>query len=239
MNNHYQYPGQELELFENAKNWKRYLAKKTTPYIKGDVLEVGAGIGETTPFLSNNSVRSWLCLEPDEHLYNIIEQKISNKTLPKNCRAKCGNLNNISLAEKFDTIIYIDVLEHIEDDRKEIERACVHLKENGYLIVLAPAFQLLYNRFDKAVGHYRRYSKRTLRNIIALRSLSEKRMMYLDFFGVLLILTNKILFRKTYPSKTTIVVWDQIFIPMSRIADKLFKYSIGKSVIGVWQNKKA
>jgi hypothetical protein len=62
------YVGGELGLFAAATNWKSYYGRLLEPFIKGNVLEVGAGIGGTMPFLWNDSVSSWLCLEPDPAL---------------------------------------------------------------------------------------------------------------------------------------------------------------------------
>ena len=67
------YIGNELELFGNAHNWKGYYRNHLAPFIQGNVLEVGAGIGETTTHLLNKKVKNWLCLEPDASLAKKIE----------------------------------------------------------------------------------------------------------------------------------------------------------------------
>jgi hypothetical protein len=239
MTNQYQYPGQELKLFEEARNWKKYLSAQILPFISGKVLEVGAGISETTPFMINDLVEQWTCLEPDDQLFNITESKIVLGELPSYCKARRGTLNDLEPAERFDTIVYIDVLEHIKEDKAEIAKALSHLNEGGYLVILSPAFQFLYNRFDRAVGHYRRYNKRTLREVMEFNILAEKKLIYLESWGTILILINRFIFRKTYPSKITVKFWDRFFIPLSKITDKLLLHSFGKSIIGVWQIKKA
>jgi len=239
MTNQYQYPGQELKLFEEARNWKKYLSAQIRPFISGKVLEVGAGISETTPFMISEQVTQWTCLEPDEHLFNTIRHKISRRELPVYCKARKGTLEDLETGEKFDTIIYIDVLEHIEEDKAEVAKAISHLNEDGHLVILSPAFQFLYNPFDRAVGHHRRYTKSTLRNVMKSGNLAEKKLIYLESWGTILIFFNRFLFRKTYPSKFTVSFWDRFFIPLSKITDKLLLHSFGKSIIGVWQLKKA
>ena len=66
----------------------------------------------------------------------------------------CAVLNRVRAPadERFDTILYIDVLEHIDDDLGELARSATHLRPGGHLIVLAPAHQALYSPFDKAIG---------------------------------------------------------------------------------------
>jgi len=74
-----------------------------------------------------------------------------------------GILNNLTADPLFDSILYVDVIEHIEDDAAEIRRAASHLAKDGHLAVLCSARQSLYSPFDKSVGHYRQYSKRMFR----------------------------------------------------------------------------
>ena len=69
------YIGNELDLFENATNWKKYYTKILKKYIFGNVVEVGAGMGGTTSYLQNNNVQSWVCLEPDIKLCSLIKKK--------------------------------------------------------------------------------------------------------------------------------------------------------------------
>jgi 2-polyprenyl-3-methyl-5-hydroxy-6-metoxy-1,4-benzoquinol methylase len=237
MTKQYHYPGRELELFEEAKNWKRYFATHIKKYIQGDVIEVGAGIGETTAFLVNEKVNSWICLEPDRTLFDTIQQKIERKVLPGYCQAIRGTLDNIEPNKKFDTIIYIDVLEHIENDHAEIIQACNHLKNNGHLIILSPAFQFLYTPFDRAIGHFRRYTKKTLSAVVSCSNLVKQKMLYLESAGALLLIINKLLLKKNNPSRAVVKIWDAVFVPLSRISDKLSFHFIGKTIIGVWRYK--
>ena len=126
----------------------------------GHVLEVGAGIGSNIPFLYNRRVASWTSLEPDLSLAQQIEKGVNEGRLPQ-CRVIARTLESIDESERFDTILYIDVLEHINDDTAELIAARRHLEPGGHLIVLAPAHQMLFSAFDTAIGHYRRYSHKT------------------------------------------------------------------------------
>jgi len=150
-----EYAGRELDLFGKASNWKEYYGSIIRPYFKNRLLEVGAGMGKTTLHLCTGSQDKWFCLEPDIKLAGQIEFFIKNKDLPGCCEVIRGTLSDIPEEELFDTIIYIDVIEHIEDDVKELELASQHLTEGGILIIVAPAHQWLYSEFDKAVGHYK------------------------------------------------------------------------------------
>jgi SAM-dependent methyltransferase len=235
MNDHYRYPGKELPLFRHARKWKRYMAGKLKPCITGDVLEVGAGSGETTPYLLNEKVTHWTCLEPDKKLFQQLQKKLESKEFPILDEAICGGLSELPGSLAFDTILYIDVLEHIEKDKAELSRSMFYLKKGGHLIILAPAYQSLYSPFDEAIGHYRRYSKHTLRKAADLPDLIEEKMFYLESAGMFLLWLNKWLVKKKYPTKREIWIWQNVFIPISKLMDKILFYSLGKSIIGIWR----
>src|SRR5262245_33802340 len=115
MADRFRYVGTELELFAEAVQWKQYFASQLRPFILGDVLEVGAGLGGTTKVLCQGAIDSWTCLEPDAALAGQL-QAISDephlKTRP--IQVKAGTLADLPLDARFDSILYIDVLEHIE-----------------------------------------------------------------------------------------------------------------------------
>ena len=233
----YRYPGEELQLFEAAGNWKRYLAQQIGPSIRGRVLEVGAGTGETTQFLPHQNATAWTCLEPDVQLLEELRKKIGTQ-LPTHCMAVSGTLAALDPNDRYDTILYIDVLEHIEDDKGELAQALAHLAEGGHLVVLSPAYQYLYSPFDKAIGHFRRYRKKTLRAAADLPGLVERKMFYLESLGVVLLLLNRWVVRKTYPARKDIELWQRFLVPLSKVVDKLLFYSVGKSIVGIWQHQR-
>ena len=227
------YAGSELEIFAHASNWKAYYKEIIRQYIGRDVLEVGAGLGATTAALCDGEGQ-WVCLEPDARLASRIADAITNRKLPACCRASVGTIRDIPATEKFDTILYIDVLEHIEDDLSEVQLALQRLKSGGFLVVLAPAHQQLYTPFDANVGHYRRYNKRTLSALTA-NSLALRKLIYVDSVGAIASLANRYVLRSDMPSHSQIAFWDKKMIPISRRIDRLLGYSIGKSIIGVWE----
>ncbi|NOT51635.1 MAG: class I SAM-dependent methyltransferase [Chitinophagaceae bacterium] len=230
MSDPFKYPGNELELFQHAKHWKKYFSKQVRPFIKGNVLEVGAGIGSTTSLLNDGSAKQWLMLEPDEQMSNVLRGKL--KDLPSNSTVQSGSIDSVK--EKFDTIIYIDVLEHIENDSTEVNKAADLLQEDGHIIILAPAFQSLFSPFDKAIGHYRRYNRQLLKAIKPkdLKIISTR---YYDSMGYFASLMNKFFLKQKYPSLKQILFWDKWMVTLSTITDKLFFHSFGKSIITIWK----
>ena len=230
----FSYIGSELEIFAQAKQWKSYYKSIISPFIGEQVLEVGAGIGATTAILCDGGSKKWVCLEPDPQLKSVMDQSIQDGNLPVICNTCLGTIQSMEKEEKFDTILYIDVIEHIENDGLELDCAAKHLNPNGVLIVLSPAHEWLFTPFDQAIGHYRRYSKKTLSAITPENCRLEK-MLYLDSAGILLSTANRLLLRQNMPTSKQIKFWDQRIVPISKILDPMLNFSLGKSIVGIWR----
>jgi SAM-dependent methyltransferase len=229
------YPGRELEIFRNAVIWKSYIGKKLKGYIGGDVLEVGAGLAETTKFLYNEKVRHWTCLEPDPDLESGIREKLNNGELPGNYTVIQSTIHEFtSRNQLFDTILYIDVLEHIPDDKGELIEAARLLKHDGRLIILVPAYQFLYSLFDRSLGHFRRYNRRSLMDIIP-EGISNQKLYYLESAGIISSLANKYFLKQKSPTRSQVIFWDRVMVRSSMVIDRILGFSIGKSLIGVWK----
>lgn len=227
-----EYVGGELEVFALAINWKRYFAALTQPYVHGRVLEVGAGIGETTRALLSPAVTRWVCVEPDAHLAARLYDLRADTGAP--LEVVSGDITAVAPDERFDTIVYIDVLEHIRDDSAELLRAKGHLAPNGFLVVLSPAFMRLYSPFDRAIGHERRYDRRTLEAAFP-PGLHRVRTFYADALGMLLSLANGLVLKQSMPTRQQIRFWDHVVIPVSRVLDPLVGRRFGRSIIAVYR----
>jgi SAM-dependent methyltransferase len=226
------YVGSELDLFAGATTWKSYLRSHLRSHLSGNVLEVGAGLGAATAALNDGTPRRWICLEPDRALAERIKPSLPSGL--SNCEVIVGTLLDLRPQEQFDAILYVDVLEHIETDAAELTRAAAHLKPNGILTVLAPALPWLYTRFDASIGHYRRYTKNSLRSIVP-KGLREKKCIYLDSVGVLASLGNKLFLHSPIPTKAQVRFWDRSLVPISRLTDRVLRYAIGRSILVIWQ----
>lgn len=154
----------------------------------------------------------------------------------ENHRVVVGATGDLDEGARFDTILYIDVLEHIADDQAELEAASNHLSEGAALVILAPAHPNLYSEFDRAVGHHRRYQKASLTAAVP-PDLTLVKLIYMDSAGLLASLGNRLLLRKSMPSLAQIRLWDRVLVPLSRGLDRLTAYRFGKTVLGIWRRE--
>lgn len=218
------YPGEELDNFDKATVWRKYIYFEIKKFISGKVLEVGAGIGSfTNNYMS--MIEDITLSEVDKDNFEIIKNKFKNHKIDIT-RKTTNEINT-----KFDTIMYLNVLEHIEKDKEEIKTAISRLNSKGHLIILVPAHNRLYSKFDEAVGHFKRYEINFFKNL-SLENCKIKKVIYLDAMGYFLYYLNKIFFSKeTYPSKLKIFIWDKIFTPLTFILDKLLLNKFGKNIL--------
>ena len=229
-----EYIGEELHLFKDAVNWKQYWISSIQKYIHSNVLEVGAGIGINTFLILETcpDIHKITTIEPDPKLAKEIGYMTS--THAKKVEQFTGYLSEFPVKQKFDTILYIDVIEHIENDAAELELAKTYLTEGGHLIVLVPAFNTLFSPFDKEIGHYRRYTKNTLQSS-APKDLNLIKLFYLDSLGAFASLTNKLILKQKNPTKKQIQQWDKLIVPTSKFTDIIFGSFFGKSLVGIWK----
>ena len=220
------YEGWELHNFDSANLYRAYQFSLIEKQIKGNILEVGPGncIYVNKYMKVSNSIT---LIEPTNKYFQPLKKKFKNikkVTVKKNLKSFKKN--------SFDTIIYLDVLEHIKNDKQEINKAYKLLKRSGTIIICVPAFQFLYSIYDKKIGHYRRYNKKNFIQLLKKCGIENYKIRYFDFVGFCLILISKLLNRESLNNfSLKIKLWN-FLIPISICLDLLLmKYFFGKSLL--------
>ena len=219
------YDGWELKFFDKSKNFRNYQLNLIKKYVKGYIAEVGPGNGMNASSYIKYPKKIDL-YEPTKKLY--LELK---KRFKKNNKVSNYNKKFLLQEEKYDSILYLDVLEHIKDDKAEILKAFKSIKKNGYLIINVPAFSHLYSKFDKDVGHHKRYEKEDMKTIFKNLKYKKLDLKYYDSIGYVLSLLSKLTlsnYKQKFEQK--IKVWDSL-IPFSKIIDLLSFNLFGKSLL--------
>jgi SAM-dependent methyltransferase len=225
-----------LETFSRANAFNRWLFEKISRYLRGQILEIGSGIGNISAFLLKEQDNVFLSdLRPEycrllqkkfghnPHLQGVNELDLSLKDF---------NSNYPDLLEKFDTVIALNVIEHITDDILAIRNAKSLLRNNGKLIILVPAGQWLYNSIDRELGHHKRYSKSGLNNLLDSAGLFVSDCRYFNAAAILGWWFSGNILREEIISPAKLNFFNRM-IPFFRIADWFVAPFTGISVISV------
>jgi SAM-dependent methyltransferase len=224
----------ELDTAAAATRWKTYWSGKIREFIGETVLEVGAGIGTNTPYLCGSRQKRWVCVEPDSVLVERIPQRLAAQPWAGRIETKLGILQDLPPDPVFDTILYIDVLEHIEHDHDELRDALARLKSGGHIVVISPAYPFLYTGFDEKLGHYRRYTKASLR-ACSPPGAPLRQLYHLDAMGLFASLANRLVLHQSKPPTLgQVLFWDGWLVTTSRLIDPLIGFSAGKSIVAIW-----
>ena len=224
------YPGKELEIFDKAVLWRKYIYFLVKKYIKNRLLEVGAGIGSFTKNYKN-SLKNITLTELDKKNIKRLKKRF------KGSKIKIKAQLTSKLSGKFNSILYMNVLEHIKNDKKEINISLNKLNKKGYLIILVPAHNELYTKFDKEIGHFRRYKVNFFKKL-KLKNAKIVKLQYLDCLGYFLYYLNKMFYKdEIYPSQTKIFIWDKFFTPLTFFFDRFLNYKFGKNVLCIIEKK--
>ena len=214
----------ELEFFDAAKNWRRYQFENILKYINSSVLDVGPGTGNNIQYYKDKASQITL-LEINKNLANSLKLKFDGDK-----KIIVLNTDIHSQEKKFDTILYMDVLEHIENDEKEINKALKQLNSGGNLIFFVPAYQFLYSDFDKAIGHIKRYNKKFFLSFKKDENITIIELKYIDSIGFFIAVLNK-LFNKDNKESIGwgVKIWDKLIF-LSKIMDLISLNKFGKSL---------
>ena len=218
------YNGWELKFFDNSKNFRLYQQQLINKHLFGHLAEVGPGNGTNLSYYIDKPNKIDL-FEPSKKHYDNLK-----KTFSKNHKIKVFN-RSFGGKKKYDTIVYLDVLEHIKKDKEEVKKALGLLKKNGKLIINVPANSHLYSNFDKDVGHYKRYSKKDFEIILQNFSFRKVSYRYYDSIGYLLSLMSKLFitnYKKNFEKK--IKFWNNLIF-LSKLLDKITLNVFGKSLL--------
>lgn len=233
MKKKFNYYGSDLEVMSNADNYYKWILKEFKRYIGKNVAEIGAGSGNFTNQLLLCNLENLSIYEPSTNMFSILKNKCKNNNKIKLYNDSFNSSSNL-YKEYFDTIVYINVLEHIEDDKSELKKAYIHLKKGGQLLIFVPALNWLYSEFDKKVGHYRRYHKKEMKNILILNNFNIKKIKYFDFTGAIIWYFFSVLLKKDISNKS-VTFYDKIIIPIISIIENKISPIIGKNLLVIAQ----
>lgn len=222
-----------LEVLGNAQWYNNWVFSFFKDYCRGDILEIGSGLGNFSELLSKEGKVTGLDI-------NTQYIEILKKKFGKRIDFGFGDIekNRYFFPEnkKFDTAICLNVLEHIKNDDKALKNMQDILKSGGYLVLLVPAHDILFGKFDKDIGHFRRYSKKSLKKELERLGFLPQEVRYLNWWGAIgWWFWFKLIGKKTMPD-TPVSIFDKLGCLFIGI-EKYVRLPFGLSVLVIAKRK--
>jgi SAM-dependent methyltransferase len=213
----------ELFCMEKMQNYNKSIINHIKQHMGAtaeNILDFGAGIGTLASYFPKDKIT---CLEIDSEQSDILKQR-GFQTISSLKEIKKNSLSFLYSS---------NVLEHIEDDHDTVKQIYEKIKSNGRVVFYVPAFPILYSEMDKKVGHFRRYTKKTLTSVFASAGFSVDKVMYSDSLGFFASLLFKLISSKDgTASPKQLLFYDRFIFPISSFFDKLFaSHFFGKNIV--------
>ncbi len=212
-----------------APNYNRWLIERVVPWVGQRVLEIGAGVGTMSAFLVDRERLVLSDTDPDyiARLRARFERYPQVRVVPLRLPATDASLQ----AERLDTIICLNVLEHVRDDERSLNTMYQLLQPGGRLVLLVPSLPGIYGTLDKALGHFRRYRRSELRQKYQAAGFRMRHIEYFNLAGVPgWWFTGRVLRRELIPTGS--LRWYDALVPLFRL-ERLLPWRVGQSLIAV------
>jgi SAM-dependent methyltransferase len=224
----------EFAALSVADNYRKALLREFSEYLRGNVVEVGAGIGQITEALLRKSdIERLVSIEPDPGFYAQLTGKF-----PKHAIVQ-GTIEDLPGDRNWNAVVSINVLEHIKDDELELKNYHEHLRKNaGVLCLFVPARMEIYAEIDRDFGHFRRYAKPELREKLERAGFQILRLRYYNLAGYFAWWLNFCLLKKRHFNAGSVRFFDRFIFPVvhgfeSRISPPI----VGQSLLAVARAK--
>lgn len=168
------------EQMQKATNYNQWTFELFREYIRGDVLEVGCGVGSFTKLIDDHgNFDSLYAIDISQHAIDFIKKKKFRNKIKIEC------IDLVNTQGVYDFILCMNVMEHVEDDKNFFRKILSLLKKNGVLFLLVPSHKFLYSNFDKAAGHFKRYSKNEMNSLDLTPGIQLINQYYFNMIGAL------------------------------------------------------
>jgi SAM-dependent methyltransferase len=228
------YVGKDLEAMSFAVNYHKWILDEFRPFLGKRVVEVGAGTGSFSELLLEENLDSLSLVEPSEMFESLTANvsQIKNKVQIDFYKSIFSEVaTEISDKQKPDSIIYVNVLEHIEDDVFELKHIHQTLSKGGRCFIFVPALMALYGEFDRKIGHFRRYTKQEVEEKCQSAGFKVLKSKYFDFAGIIPWFIKYKMLKSDSLDSGAVTLYDKMAIPFVRGMEKFLNVPLGKNVL--------
>jgi 2-polyprenyl-3-methyl-5-hydroxy-6-metoxy-1,4-benzoquinol methylase len=212
----------------------RWQLDQFEPYLGRRVLEVGCGVGAMLAQLGPRDFVMGVDIEPE--LADFTKKRFGGQP---NHQFASLDISSLSVADRsqlkehnFDTIVCSNVLEHIDDHASAVTTMADLLVPGGVLALLVPAHPALFGPYDVTDGHFRRYTKATLREVVVGANLKIERIYHFNSIGAVGWWVQYRVMRRSDQTQGDYRLM-QTLVPFLRAVEKRLKPPIGLSLVAV------
>jgi SAM-dependent methyltransferase len=213
---------------DSSPNYKRWIAELIDPHLGHRVLELGAGTGAVTRLYADG--REVVAVDLSTECVTSMRQRFAANP---NISVVQGDLRQLNAPEdRFDSVLMVNVLEHMQNDDEVLARLPSVLVPGGRIVIYVPALNGLYGKWDRQVGHFRRYSKWRLREVAKVAGLELIELRYVNALAI----PAWFAFSHTEVDRTQgggLSIWDRTGVLLTRALERRIPPPIGLNLLGV------
>ena len=214
-----------------AHNYYDWIVDSFAPALGSTIIEVGAGIGTVSRLLLNRaSPDKLLLVEPAANNIPALEQRFHGES---RVRIHQGYLEGLKASAVADTLVAVNVLEHVERDAEFLRAAYDALTDEGAILLLVPAVPAIYGSLDRAFDHYRRYTRSGLNKSLIAAGFRIEKLHYLNFTGVAAWFVAGRIMRRTTLGRQQVRFYDRWVIPWLRRVESILPPPLGQSLLAI------
>jgi SAM-dependent methyltransferase len=241
MQEQWSYPGRELESMVFAANYHRWILDIFRPYLGKRIVEVGAGSGSFSELLLETRPERLDSVEPSANMYPLLADHLRHLNSDGIGHAHQGTLmgilDSLRTAGTPDSIVYVNVLEHVEDDVAELRAMNSLLRAGGHALIFVPANMWLMSDMDRSLGHFRRYTMKELRTKCEQAGFQVKRAFHFDFLGIAPWWIKYRMMKSKTMEPEAVRLYDRAVVPVARILETFLSPPVGKNLVLVAQKR--
>jgi SAM-dependent methyltransferase len=226
-----------LEAISQAHAFNEWMYDTIAPFCSGKIIELGSGIGNISTFFIRDKKDIVLSDLRDNYRQYLMDKFHLPEPNVRSVDMVHDNFEKeyVDLLGQFDTVFALNVVEHIEDHHLAMRNAAKLLKKDGNLIILVPAYQWLYNAFDRELGHYIRFTKKTL-SLFIPNNVELVKMRYFNFAGIPGWFVSGSILKKKEISPNAMRLFNRA-LPIVKLTDLILFKKVGLSVWFVARKK--
>lgn len=227
-----EYTVRDQERMDHAKRYFEWQFKMAEGNLSHRVLEVGCGLGNFTQHLIERDFVACIDIEP-----RCVETHRKRFAGRSNLASICLDILSPDFSElrKYEpsSIACLNVLEHVRDDAMALDQMNAVLPPGGTVVLIVPAFQFLLGPIDEKLGHYRRYSKRSLTQVAQKAGFQPRALRYINSIGFFGWWFNARVLKRAEQSTAQIKMFDSLVVPVLSRVERWIEPPVGLSIFTV------